>query len=105
MPWGPGEPNGTGSFSCFYNINGGPRFTLDDTFESDARRGLIVEFPAVNTSCPGDVNQDDLVNFNDLVNILANWGPCDGCDADIDGDDIVGFSDVLGVLNGWGACQ
>ena len=79
--------------------------TLDDTFESDARRGLIVEFPAVDASCPGDVNQDDQVSFEDLIQILANWGVCDNCEADVDGDDIVGFSDVLAVLTGWGACE
>ena len=44
VPWYPGEPNGTGTVASFYNINGGPRLTLDDTFESDARQGLIVEF-------------------------------------------------------------
>lgn len=105
VPWYPGEPNGTGNVASFYNINGGPRMTLDDTFESDARRGLIVEFPAVDTSCPGDVNQDDQVSFEDLIQILANWGVCDNCEADVDGDDIVGFSDVLAVLTGWGACE
>ena len=74
VPWYPGEPNGTGTVASFYNINGGPRLTLDDTFESDARRGLIVEFPAVDATCPGDVNQDNQVDFADLILILANWG-------------------------------
>jgi hypothetical protein len=78
---------------------------LDDTFESDARRGLIVEFPAVDATCPGDVNQDNQVDFADLILILANWGACESCESDVDGDDIVGFSDVLAVLTGWGACE
>jgi hypothetical protein len=56
----------------------------------------------VGTGRTGDVNGDGLVNFEDLLEILAAWGPCEGdCPADLDGDGVVGFADLLVVLANW----
>ncbi|NNM26816.1 MAG: VCBS repeat-containing protein [Phycisphaerales bacterium] len=52
---------------------------------------------------PGDVDGDGDVDFTDLLQVLADWGPCPGCAADLDGDGSVGFTDLLEVLAGWTA--
>jgi outer membrane protein assembly factor BamB len=55
--------------------------------------------------CDGDVDGDGVVGFDDLLLVLAEWGPCPGCPEDIDGDDEVGFPDLLIVLAEWGDCS
>ena len=66
---------------------------------------VLVPSPAALASdCIGDLNGDGEIGFTDLLDILANWGPCPGCPEDLDGDDVVGFSDLLTVLAGWGPC-
>ena len=50
----------------------------------------------------GDVNDDGVVDFADLLAVLGAWGPCAGdCPADLDGDGVVGFADLLIVLANW----
>ena len=56
---------------------------------------------------PGDVDGDGIVGFNDLLTLLAAWGPCPDppspCPADLDGDGVVGFADLLFLLSHWTA--
>ncbi|MBT8208566.1 MAG: hypothetical protein KJO18_09850 [Acidimicrobiia bacterium] len=58
--------------------------------------------------CPADFDGDQIVGFADLLQLLANWGPCPAppteCPWDIDASDDVGFTDLLVVLGGWGPC-
>jgi hypothetical protein len=55
--------------------------------------------------CLGDVDGSGIVDFADLLAILARWGPsCAGCPEDVDGDGVVAFPDLLHVLSGWGPC-
>jgi hypothetical protein len=103
-PWLPGEPNLTGDFACFYGGNGGPAAGLDDTFEGNARRALILEFPA--PPCLGDIDGDNIVGGADLGSMLGSWGACttSPCPADLNNDGIVGGSDLGLLLGQWGAC-
>jgi hypothetical protein len=56
-------------------------------------------------ACPEDLDGSGDVGFNDLVAVLAAWGPCEGaCPEDIDGSGDVGFNDLVAVLAAWGAC-
>jgi len=56
------------------------------------------------SSAPGDVNGDGVVGTDDLLMVIAEWGPCGtSCDADIDGDGLVGANDLLIILAGWSA--
>jgi hypothetical protein len=50
----------------------------------------------------GDLNDDGIVGFADLLLMLSVWGPCPGCAADLDCSGFVGFTDLLILLNGWG---
>jgi probable HAF family extracellular repeat protein len=50
----------------------------------------------------GDVDQDGDVDFQDLLIVLSEWGPCSPpCPADVDGDGTVGFQDLLVILSNW----
>ena len=57
---------------------------------------------------PADLDADGVIGMNDLLLLLASWGPCPDCDtpatcpADLDGDCVVGISDLLIVLANWG---
>ncbi len=60
---------------------------------------------AVDTEdCVGDVNGDGLVGTDDLLDAIANWGPCSGCASDLDGDGQVGTNDILAFIANWGPC-
>ena len=54
--------------------------------------------------CPGDFNNDGVVNGADFGAILAAWGPCSGCPEDLDGNGEVGGADVGLLLAVWGPC-
>jgi len=50
---------------------------------------------------PGDINGDGTISFEDLLALLAAWGPCNGGPADLDGDGTVGFLDLLLFIQLW----
>ena len=60
--------------------------------------------------CPADIvppEGNGVVNVDDLLLVINNWGPCHGCDADIapyGGDGVVNVDDLLTVINHWGPC-
>jgi cytochrome c551/c552 len=54
--------------------------------------------------CPADSDGDGSVGINDLLDLLAAWGPNPGHPADIDGDGTVGINDLLDLLAAWGPC-
>ena len=50
---------------------------------------------------PGDVDGDGYVGVNDLLAIIAVWGPCANCDEDLNGDSVVNVNDLLEVIGNW----
>ena len=56
--------------------------------------------------CVTDMDGDGEVGFNEVLDVLANWGICGrrGCSADVDGSGEVDFNDLLMVLADWGGC-
>ena len=56
------------------------------------------------TPCPADVDCSGVVDFADLVELLAAWGRCRRCREDITRDDFVDFEDILALLVAWGVC-
>lgn len=50
---------------------------------------------------PADINGDGTVDLQDLLVLLASWGPCADCPADIDGSGEVDFADLLTLLTAW----
>jgi hypothetical protein len=60
---------------------------------------VLIDWP-----CVGDLNDDDVVDVQDFLVLLANWGT-DGPGADIgEPYDEVGITDFLGLLAAWGPC-
>ncbi len=60
-----------------------------------------VRFEIVSGAIPGDANGDGVVDFGDILAILAAWGPCGQCPEDVNGDGAVNFADLLVVLGNW----
>ena len=55
--------------------------------------------------CPGDFNDDGVVNGADFGQVLASWGPCPApCPQDLNGDGQVNGADVGLMLSFWGPC-
>jgi hypothetical protein len=50
---------------------------------------------------PEDINGDGVINTEDLLLLLAAWGPCPGCPEDINGDGVVNTEDLLLLLGAW----
>jgi hypothetical protein len=93
--------------------NVSPFFGENFTLELDNELGLDndgdglydEDDPDCAETCPEDIDGDGEVDFNDLLILLASWGPCPGCPADIDMDGEVDFNDLLLLLAAWGPCD
>ncbi|MBT8484172.1 MAG: hypothetical protein KJO43_01245 [Phycisphaerae bacterium] len=59
--------------------------------------------PLTCFDCSYDLDDDGVVDFLDLLTLLAAWGS-DFCEADVDASGLVDFSDLLGLLAAWGSC-
>jgi hypothetical protein len=53
--------------------------------------------------CPADTNDDGVVNVEDLLLIIDNWGQSGGT-GDLNDDSIVNVSDLLMMIESWGNC-
>lgn len=58
----------------------------------------------VIAACSGDLTGDAIVNVDDLLVVMAQWGACSGCAGDLNGDMMVDVGDLLTVINAWGEC-
>jgi subtilisin family serine protease len=54
--------------------------------------------------CVGDTDGDGSVNVNDILSLIAAYGPCPDCPEDLDGDGAVNVNDVLILLSVYGPC-
>jgi hypothetical protein len=51
-----------------------------------------------------DVTGDGVIDVDDLIAVIAGWGPCpEGCAADVDGSDAVDVDDLIFVILNWPA--
>jgi hypothetical protein len=66
----------------------------------------IAAWVCLNDSCPGDLNDDGIVNGADISIMLGFWG-LNGkpVDADINGDGLVDGADLAVLLSSWGECE
>ncbi|MHC4992968.1 MAG: hypothetical protein ACYTGC_18495 [Planctomycetota bacterium] len=55
--------------------------------------------------CPADANGDDVVNVDDLLLVLLDWGQEGQLTGDVTDDLIVNVDDLLLVLLAWGPCE
>jgi hypothetical protein len=78
-------------------------------FLNDGRTGVAVAQANNTAPCPDIVGEDNVVDVQDFLAILAAWGPCDApcpptCAADTNDDCVVDVQDFLAVLAAWGPC-
>ena len=58
--------------------------------------------------CGGDIDANGLVNVEDILSLLSEWGPCDGitsCFSDQNEDGVVDVNDLLMLIANWGTCE
>jgi hypothetical protein len=55
--------------------------------------------------CLGDVNCDGIVDMDDVVMLIMDWGECGpGCAGDVTGNSLVDVEDLVEVVLHWGTC-
>ncbi|MFK7960246.1 MAG: hypothetical protein AB8G96_06940 [Phycisphaerales bacterium] len=62
---------------------------------------LIFGEPVPAAPILGDLNNDGLITIEDLLAVLAAFGPCDGCPEDFNNDGYVGIYDIVTILAGF----
>ncbi len=86
----------------------------DENNISDACEIALGLVPDVNNNgipdtcgpCDGDANGDRVVDFDDITDVIANWGADYGKGTgagDADGSGVVDFDDITEVIANWGA--
>lgn len=63
--------------------------------------GAAVDMGADEFRKTGDATGDHAVNVNDLLAVIALWGPCNWSTCDLNGDFAVDVSDLLIVISAW----
>ena len=60
---------------------------------------------AATRACPGDVEVNGIVDVNDILLFLADFGCQNSCLADANDDFTVDINDLLVIINSWGTCE
>ena len=60
----------------------------------------------LSAACLADINLSNAVDTDDLLAMIAAWGPCEStdCRSDLNWDGIVNTDDLLELLAAWGPC-
>ncbi|MHC4909794.1 MAG: DUF6851 domain-containing protein [Planctomycetota bacterium] len=64
-----------------------------------------VKFFNGQVSCPADQNGDRMIDVQDLVAIILDWGPCENCPTDTNDDGAVDVQDLINTITAWGQCD
>ena len=56
------------------------------------------------SDCP-DTDGNGLVDVNDVLSVVNDWGECQGCNSDVNNSGFVDVVDMLLVIDGWGECE
>lgn len=69
--------------------------------------GTVLGFNVDSTpGCPADTVMTGAVDLDDMMAVMAAWGPCGmmGCSEDLNEDGLVDVQDLLELLAAWGSC-
>ena len=84
-------------------IDGYSDYQTNGAFGTDEQVVGIAFVPS--PECLGDANDDGVVDVQDLLAVILEWGPCsEGCTADFDDSGAVTVEDLLTVILAWGVC-
>ena len=80
---------------------------MDNVFGAGRSDAQVAVDLAISMATPGDLNGDQIVNVDDLLILLSNWGSCGvscppSCDGDLNNDCNVGVDVLLTMLSNWG---
>ena len=64
-------------------------------------RGVFERQPV---ACPADLDGSGVVDVDDLVAVILDWGVCGACPTDVDGSGVVDVDDLVAVILAWGDC-
>ncbi|MHC4990896.1 MAG: hypothetical protein ACYTJ0_17335 [Planctomycetota bacterium] len=88
----------SGSFMAYQSVG-------NDAFQLQCPpplMNLMLTVDVVPEPCPADVNDDNVVEVDDLIEVVLDWG-CEGdCAADVNADGVVDVDDVVEVIRAWG---
>lgn len=90
---------GNGQSYAANDVTGGGNRTLSPPFSGQA---VLFVFKPSPGGVVGDINGDGLVNSDDLVAVISQWGSCAGCPADVNDNGVVNTDDLMVVLGNWG---
>ena len=68
------EPGFCGCGTVDTNVNGD--VDCDGDFDEDDALAAVELFGLGNKECPSDITSDGVVDFNDLLNVINDWGAC-----------------------------
>lgn len=81
------------------------KFSSREHANETQRPVLTIEYePATTAPCPGDLNEDGIVDVRDLLQLVHAYGETGAVPEDLDGDGIVDSSDLLVLLRNMGPC-
>ncbi|MCP3902639.1 MAG: hypothetical protein GY715_03300 [Planctomycetes bacterium] len=79
--------------------------SLGGTYQGDTSTCAPTNPCAPPPACPEDLNGNLVVDFADILAVIAAWGPCGvPCPEDLSGNGQVDFADILAVIAAWGPC-
>lgn len=83
------------------------RFVISDNPNNSITEAAIDDFMIKYESLsdqppppvPGDINGDGVVNVQDVLALLSNFGQCNGCSSDLNSDGVVDVYDLMQFLS------
>jgi glucose/arabinose dehydrogenase len=93
------ELSGGGSLNQISSFGEDARGEMYIVDQGSGTSGQVFRVKAVTpTIKPEDFDCNGQVGFSEILDIIANWGTCDGCLYDLNGNGLVGFDDILIVI-------
>lgn len=89
-------------------------------FAFDCNRNCIPDYQDINDGtspdenlngipdeceCLVDVNGDGILDVNDIMTIIMNWGSTNSPLCDLNGDGVVEVNDIIILISAWGTCD
>jgi hypothetical protein len=86
-------------------VNTARKFSSREHPEPSQRPVLVIEFEmSPPDACPGDVNDDGVVDVTDLLLVVHAFGEGGDAPADVNADGVVSLADLLLVIGNFGPC-